>query len=76
MPRCSRTAAGAEFAVLVAGISETTGPMAYLLASHNRYGKAWRVADITAMEVALMPSNSETLRIVQDAVFRGRSVGD
>jgi hypothetical protein len=68
--------AGPEFEVVVAGISETTGPTAYLMASHDRYGTSWQVSDFSKMEVVLLPCDSETIRQVQESVFRGRAVDE
>ncbi|NUU44548.1 hypothetical protein [Tardiphaga robiniae] len=46
--------ASADFEVLVAGISESTGPCSYMVASHDRYGCAWRV--VTLAGVTCLPN--------------------
>lgn len=42
----SQCAAGPEFEVVVVGISEMTGPSAYLVPSHDRYGEPWSIIDL------------------------------
>ncbi|WP_027556196.1 hypothetical protein [Bradyrhizobium sp. Cp5.3] len=66
--------AGPDFEVVVAGISETTGPSAYLVASHGRYGEPWIVHDLPGL-VAL-PCDEEILHGIRTIVPPGASPDD
>lgn len=48
LDQCS---AGPDFEVVIAGMSETGGPSAYLVASHSRYGDPWSIVDLTGLSV-------------------------
>jgi hypothetical protein len=65
--------AGREFEVVVAGISETAGPSAYLVASHDRYGEPWTVIELTGL--SLTPSNDAVLGGVAETAA-GRDADD
>lgn len=47
----NQCSAGPDFEVVVAGMSETTGPSAYLVASHSRYGDPWSIVDLSGLSV-------------------------
>lgn len=49
--------AGADFEIVVAGISETSGPSAYIVASHDRYGEPWELVPLTGL--CITPANDE-----------------
>lgn len=68
-----RCAAGPEFEVVIAGISETDGPSAYVVPSHDRYGEPWTVTDLAGL-VAL-PCDEHLLAEVQ-RIADGRSADD
>jgi len=60
LDQCS---AGPDFEVVIAGISETTGPSAYLVASHSRYGDPWSIVDLSGL--SLTPASD----VVHQSVF-------
>lgn len=45
----SQCSAGPDFEVVIAGISETTGPSAYLVPSHAHYGAPWSIVDLEGL---------------------------
>jgi len=50
---------GADFDVVIAGISESDGPDAYLICSHERYGvQPWTVVQFAGL--AMMPADAAT----------------
>lgn len=48
---------GPDFEIVVAGMSETAGPSAYLVASHDRFGEPWAVIDLSGLTV--LPNDPE-----------------
>lgn len=46
LSQCSH---GPEFEVIIAGISETRGPSAYLVPSHDHYGEPWSIIDLEGL---------------------------
>lgn len=42
----NQCASGPDFEAVIAGISETGGPTAYIVASNDRYGAPWSVIDL------------------------------
>lgn len=54
---------GAVFDVVIAGISESAGPDAYLICSHERYGvQPWTVVQFAGL--AMMPADAATQELV------------
>lgn len=45
----NQCSAGPDFEVVIAGMSETGGPSAYLVASHNRYGEPWSIVELAGL---------------------------
>lgn len=66
--------AGTDFEIVVAGMSETAGPSAYLVASHSRYGEPWMVHDLPGLTA--LPCDEEILRGIQAVVLPGASPDD
>lgn len=65
----TQCAAGPEFEIVVVGISESVGPAAYLIPSHDRYGEPWRAMDLAGFVV--LPCDKAILASVQ-AIVAGR----
>ena len=46
---------GPNFEVVIAGISETGRPVAYLVASHDRHGEPWSIVDLDGLSATPAP---------------------
>lgn len=66
-------AAGPEFEVVIAGLSENGGPNAYLVASHDRYGHAWRIIELEGLSVT--PANDAVQARIRE-IAAGRDAND
>lgn len=55
---------GTDFEVAIAGISEATGPTAYLVASHGAYGEPWIIHDLGGLSAT--PANTEVHNRIVD----------
>jgi hypothetical protein len=66
----NQCAARPDFEIVVARISKATGPSAYIVASHDRYGEPWTILDLGGLSVT--PSPEAVHRIIGDIAF-GRS---
>ena len=64
---------GPDFEIVLAGISESEGPQACLIASHNRYGEPWRVLGIEGLTA--LPCDETILKAVQTRIS-GRKAED
>ncbi|MCO5129277.1 MAG: hypothetical protein M9932_01765 [Xanthobacteraceae bacterium] len=62
---------GSDFEVVIAGLSETTGPSAYLVASHDRYGEPWAIIDLIGFSAT--PANADVHGRIQN-IANGRGV--
>jgi hypothetical protein len=65
--------AGPDFEIVVAGISETAGPSAYIVASHDRYGEPWTILDLEGLSVT--PSNEAVQRRIVE-IAEGRAADE
>lgn len=65
---------GPEFEVVVAGISETAGPTAYIVNSHGRYGKSWTPIELAGF--VPLPCDEVTLAKMQRIIPPGTSPDD
>lgn len=69
----NQCAAGPDFEIVVGGVSETTGPSAYIIASHNRYGEPWTILDLEGLSVT--PANEAVQRRISE-IANGRAADD
>ncbi|MGY3610452.1 MULTISPECIES: hypothetical protein [unclassified Bradyrhizobium] len=69
----NQCAAGPDFEIVVAGVSETAGPNAYIVSSHDRYSEPWTILDLEGLSVT--PANEAVHRIIGE-IANGRAADD